>query len=114
MKEAPITVAETGEFQRRAKDLFAEADREALVFYIACHPEAGKLIRETGGLRKLRWGAGGKGKRGGARVIYYFHSKYMPLYLLTVYAKSEKADLAPDERRELSKLADLLRKANGL
>ena len=109
-----VTVAETGEFFRRAHGLFAEAEREALIFYLSCHPEAGELIRETGGLRKLRWSAGGKGKRGGARVIYYFHSERMPLYLLTVYAKGEKVDLSSEERRGLSKLADMLRQANGL
>ena len=109
-----VAVAETGEYSRRAKGLFTEAEQEALVFYLACHPEAGDLIRETGGLRKLRWGAGGKGKRSGARVIYYFHSERMPLYLLTAYVKGEKADLSSNDRRELSRLADLLRKLNGL
>ena len=108
-----ITVAETREFSRRADGLIGQTDKEALVFYLACHPEAGNLIRETGGLRKLRWSAGGKGKRGGARVIYYFHSERMPLYLLTIYGKSEKVDISVEQRRELSKLTDLLRKANG-
>ena len=109
-----VTVAETREFSRRADGLMGQADKEALVFYLACHPDAGALISGTGGLRKLRWSAGGKGKRGGARVIYYFHSEKMPLYLLTVYGKSEKADLSPEQRRELSNLTDLLRKANSL
>ncbi len=109
-----VTVAETREFTRRADGLMSEDDKGTLVFYLACHPEAGNLIRETGGLRKLRWNAGGKGKRGGARVIYYFHSEMMPLYLLTVYGKSEKADLSIEQRRKLSKLTDLLRKANEL
>ena len=109
-----ITVAETREFTRRAGGLMGQTDKEALVFYLACHPEAGNLIRETGGLRKLRWSVGGKGKRGGARVIYYFHNERMPLYLLTIYGKSEKTDISAEQRRELSKLTDLLRKANGL
>jgi hypothetical protein len=109
-----ITVAETREFTRRADGLMGQIDKEALVFYLACHPEAGNLIRETGGLRKLRWNAGGKGKRSGARVIYYFHSERMPLYLLTIYGKSEKTDISSEQRRDLSKLSDLLRKANGL
>lgn len=109
-----VTVAETGEFSRKANGLFVDTEREALIFYLACHPESGDLIRGTGGLRKLRWGAGGKGKRGGARVIYYFHDENMPLYLLSVYAKGDKADLSSDDRRVLSKLTDLLRQANGL
>jgi mRNA-degrading endonuclease RelE of RelBE toxin-antitoxin system len=109
-----VTVAETGEFRRKASNLLADPEREALIFYLACHPEAGVLIQETGGLRKFRWLAGGKGKRGGARVIYYFHSERMPLYLLTIYAKGEKADLSSQERHELAKLAELLCQVNGL
>jgi mRNA-degrading endonuclease RelE of RelBE toxin-antitoxin system len=109
-----VTVAETREFSRRVDGLMGQTDKEALVFYLACHPEAGALISGTGGLRKLRWSAGGKGKRGGARVIYYFHNEKMPLYLLTAYGKSEKSDLSAAQRRDLSKLTDLLRKANGL
>lgn len=109
-----VTVAETREFIRRIDGLMDQTDKDALLFYLACHPEAGSLIRGTGGLRKLRWNAGGKGKRGGARVIYYFHSEKMPLYLLTAYGKSEKSDLSAVHRRELSKLTDMLRKCNGL
>jgi len=109
-----VTVAETREFARKAAVLFAQAEKEALIFYLACHPESGDVIRDTGGLRKLRWQSGGKGKRGGARVIYYVHSDKMPLYLLTAYGKGEKADLNPAQRRELSKLVVLLRQANGL
>lgn len=109
-----VTVAETGEFRRRANGLLTEGESETLIFYLSCHPEAGDLIRETGGLRKLRWGVGSKGKRGGARVIYYYHDENMPLYLLSVYAKGDKADLSSDDRRVLSKLADLLRQANDL
>ena len=109
-----VTVAETREFTRRVDGLMSQTDKDALLFYLACHPEGGSLIRETGGLRKLRWNSGGKGKRGGARVIYYFHSEKMPLYLLTVYGKSEKSDLSSEQRRELGKLTDMLRKANSL
>jgi mRNA-degrading endonuclease RelE of RelBE toxin-antitoxin system len=109
-----VTVAETREFTRRIDGLMSQPEKDALLFYLACHPEAGSLIRETGGLRKLRWNAGGKGKRGGARVIYYFHSEKIPLYLLTVYGKSEKSDLSAEQRRELSKLSDMLRNANNL
>lgn len=109
-----ISVAETGEFRRKASCLLSEGELEALVFYLACHPAAGVLIRETGGLRKLRWGSGGSGKRGGSRVIYYFHSERMPLYLLTVYAKGEQSDLNAADRRQLKALAETLQRANGL
>ena len=59
-------------------------------------------------LRELRWRRGGKGKSGGVRVIYYFHSERMPLYLLTVFAKNERADLIQAERNDLASLVDTL------
>ena len=59
---------------------------------------------ETGGARKLRWKAQGRGKRGGVRVIYYYHDSDMPLFLLNVFAKNEKGNLANAERNEMKKL----------
>jgi len=77
---------------------------------LAAQPRAGDLIQGTGGIRKLRWARGGRGKSGGARVIYYFHSDRIPLYLLTVFGKGEKADLSKGERNELAKLVDALKR----
>lgn len=62
----------------------------------------------TGGVRKLRWSRGGRGKSGGVRVIYYFHSDALPLYLLTLFAKNERANLSKAERNELADLVGLL------
>ncbi len=62
----------------------------------------------TGGVRKLRWGRQGRGKSGGVRVIYYVHSELMPLYLLTLFAKNERANLTKAERNELAGLVDIL------
>ncbi len=76
--------------------------------YVAAFPKAGDLIRGTGGVRKLRWRRGGKGKSGGVRVIYYFHSERMPLYLLTVFAKNEREDLSQAECNDLASLVDTL------
>jgi len=59
-------------------------------------------------VRKLRWGRGGQGKSGGVRVIYYFHSEAMPLYLLTLFAKNERANIIKAERNDLAKLVDVL------
>ncbi|MEQ1882854.1 MAG: type II toxin-antitoxin system RelE/ParE family toxin [Burkholderiales bacterium] len=63
-------------------------------------------------MRKLRWQRGGRGKSAGVRVIYYFHNKRIPLYLLTVFAKNERADLTQQERNELAKLVTLLIKTD--
>jgi hypothetical protein len=62
----------------------------------------------TGGIRKLRWGRGGQGKSGGVRVIYYVHDDAMPLYLLTIFAKSERANLGRAQRNELAGLVRIL------
>ena len=64
-------------------------------------------------LRKFRWAAKGKGKSGGVRVIYYFHNESSPIFLLTVYAKNQKANLTKAERNELKALVPMLIKTYG-
>jgi hypothetical protein len=103
-----LTVAELPEYQKTAGRLLAEEDRRAIVDHLAAQPKAGDLIEGTGGVRKLRWARGGRGKSGGVRVIYYFHSEMMPLYLLTMFAKNERANLNKAERNELAGLVDEL------
>jgi hypothetical protein len=104
-----ITVAETPEYVRCADRLLSAADRMDVVAYLAANPKAGDLMQGTGGVRKLRWGRGGRGKSGGVRVIYYFHSEAMPLYLLTVFGKNEKANLSKAERNDLADLVRMLK-----
>jgi hypothetical protein len=104
-----ITVAETPEYLRCAERLLSAAERADVVAYLAAHPRAGELMQGTGGVRKLRWALGGRGKSGGARVIYYFHSETMPLYLLTVYGKNERANLSKAERNDLAGLVRILK-----
>ncbi|MGB7451727.1 MAG: type II toxin-antitoxin system RelE/ParE family toxin [Lysobacterales bacterium] len=103
-----ITVAETEPFQRKAGRLLTENEKSELVAYLAMHPNAGALIKGTGGIRKLRWARSGMGKSGGVRVIYYFHSEKMPLYLLTLFGKSEKSDISLEEKNALSKSVERL------
>jgi hypothetical protein len=76
--------------------------------YLAAHPKSGDLIEGTGGIRKMRWSRGGRGKSGGVRVIYYYHSEVMPLYLLTMFAKNEQANLSKADRNNMAKLVDIL------
>lgn len=103
-----MTVAELPEYLRTAAKLLTETDRKAVVDYLAAHPKAGDLIEGTGGVRKLRWARDGRGKSGGVRVIYYFHSEVMPLYLLTMFAKNERANLTHAERNALAGLVEAL------
>lgn len=103
-----ITIAELPEYQRRAEKLLSQGERNDIINYLAEHPRSGDLLEGTGGIRKLRWGRGGQGKSGGVRVIYYVHSDVMPLYLLTLFAKNERANLSKAERNDLAGLVDIL------
>lgn len=101
-------VAELPTYTRLASKLLDQQERQDLISYLANHPEAGDLMEGTGGLRKLRWSRGGQGKSGGVRVVYYFHDARMPLYLLTLFAKGDKANLSKAERNDLAGLVDIL------
>lgn len=90
--------------------LLSESERDDLIGYVAANPRAGDLIQGTGGVRKLRWARSGRGKSGGVRVIYYFCNEALPLYLLTVFGKGEKADLSQAERNEFAKLVQILKR----
>lgn len=103
-----VTVVETPEFITRADLLLAEAERDALIWYLAANPTAGDLVVGTGGIRKLRWGLEGRGKRSGARVIYFFHDFDMPLFALTMFAKNERTDLSQKERNDFRWLTKVL------
>lgn len=81
---------------RSAKLSSEEAEEIALT--IAQNPKAGVVIPESGGARKLRFAGKGKGKSGGYRVITYWGGEDIPVFLLALYAKNERADLTPKER----------------
>jgi mRNA-degrading endonuclease RelE of RelBE toxin-antitoxin system len=100
-----ITVAETQTFVRQAERVWGADEREAFVDFIARNPEAGDVIPETGGVRKVRWGVQGRGKRGGARVIYFFHDRNAPIYLLMVYAKGVRGDISPEAKKLVREFA---------
>lgn len=98
------TVAEMPEFQRRAKTIMSDEEREAAIHFIAANPETGVSL--GGGLRKVRIPRDGGGKSGGFRTIYVFGGSHMPIFLVTVFAKNEKDNLTKAEQTaavELSK-----------
>jgi mRNA-degrading endonuclease RelE of RelBE toxin-antitoxin system len=105
------TVVETPTFSRRADKLLSEEEHAALINWLAAHPASGEEIVGTGGVRKMRFGALGKGKSGGVRVIYYFYDQDVPIYALLIYAKNERADLAPDERKAVAGFAAAIKAA---
>ena len=103
-----ITIAETPPYSRKANKLLSDEERSELLSYLSSHPKSGVLIEGTGGVRKLRWARNSSGKSSGVRVIYYFHSDTMPLYLLTLFAKNEKDNISHEEKAILSKLTKQL------
>lgn len=105
-----ITVVETEAFARRADKLLSPEERDELVAFLAANPTAGDLIEGTGGVRKVRFAARGKGKSGGARVIHFFLPEDGPLYALLIYAKGEQTDLRPEQRKLVADLATVLKR----
>lgn len=103
-RTVPISVLETPEFLSATRKLMSDEERALLVDYLAYNPTAGDLITGTGGVRKLRWGLEGRGKRGGARVIYFYHDAGVPLFALTAFAKNEQADLSQRDRNDFRQL----------
>ena len=95
------TVVETPEFVAGARRTLTDAERAGLIDYLAGTPSAGDLMQGTGGARKLRWGVRGRGKRGGVRVITYYGGPNLPVFLMAVFAKGERANLTKAERNEL-------------
>lgn len=100
------TVVETPTYIAVARTLFSEAERAETM--VAANPECGDVIPGTGGFRKVRMARQGKGKSGGARVIYIFRNERFPVFLITVFAKNQKANLTAAERNALAKRADQL------
>ena len=97
-----VTVVETPEFIKQAANCMDRQAKDTFIDFIAEDPLGGDLIKGTGGARKIRWSTGSnQGKRGGVRVIYYYHNKDIPIFLFTVYGKNKKSDITEKERKML-------------
>lgn len=97
---------ETPVFTAEIRALLPEEDYRALQVALLLRPEQGAVIPGSGGLRKVRWAAPGRGKRGGLRVIYYWHPREMTIYLLMAFAKDVRTDLTPAQVRILRRLVE--------
>lgn len=105
------SVLTTPVFESDAADAgLSEAEITEMVEWLAAHPEGGVIMPGTGGARKVRFAGRGKGKSGGYRTIHYFGGDDIPVFLLALIDKGERADLSKAERNalaaELSRLAD--------
>ena len=110
METKPVSVVETASFLKLSEAIWSDDERMELVDYVARNPESGDIIPGTGGVRKLRWARAGSGKRGGARVIYFYHHADAPIFLLLAYAKAQATDMTPDQKRAVSALTAELKK----
>lgn len=105
-----LTVIETEPYLRRAEKLLDPAQMEEVVTMVAADPDIGTVIPGGGGIRKFRYASHeGKGKRGGARVIYLAVTAKGKAWLLDIYAKGEKEDLTKAERDTMTKIARVLK-----
>lgn len=103
------TVVETPSYLSAADDAgLSEKERAEIVTYLAVTPDAGELMKGTGGVRKFRFAGRGKGKSGGYRVVSFYRSDDLPVFLLTVFSKGERTNLSKAERNDLGKLTETL------
>ncbi len=96
-----IAVVETGAYLAKATRIMSEAERSQVVDVVAARPDAGVVLVGSSGLRKLRIRLAGRGKSGGARLVYWYHSPGFPAVLLWVFAKNEADNLTAAQLKRL-------------
>jgi hypothetical protein len=102
------TIVETLSFKNSIKGRMTAREVDDLIKLLANDPKAGDVMQGTGGMRKLRFATRMRGKSGSVRVVYYYYNPNVPVFLLRVYAKNEKANLTKAERNDLRKLSKIL------
>ena len=93
-------------FTKLLPDYLSDEEYRGLQNHLALCPEAGDLIKGTGGIRKVRWAQGGKGKSGGVRIIYYWQVAEDEIYFLTLYSKGEATDLTEEQKKILKRMVE--------
>jgi mRNA-degrading endonuclease RelE of RelBE toxin-antitoxin system len=101
-----MLIVETAIFTRRLQALLDDEEYRLLQLHLAGQPEAGAVIKGTGGLRKVRWSVGARGKRGGVRLIYYWSKPLDRILMLLIYSKSERDDLTPGQLKTLRRIVE--------
>ena len=101
-----MLIVETPVFTRRVLKLLTDENYRLLQRELVADPEAGDLIRHSGGLRKIRWSVAGRGKRGGVRIIYYSAPAQATILMLLMYGKNEQDDLTREQLRTLKRLVE--------
>ncbi|MFC1859688.1 hypothetical protein ACFL9U_16915 [Thermodesulfobacteriota bacterium] len=101
---------ETPIFTKLVTDLIPDDEYRKIQLALVLRPEAGKIIRGSGGLRKIRWKSGGSGKQGGLRLIYFWDVPQDRIYMLLIYKKSKQEDLTQNQLKILRNLVKELLK----
>jgi hypothetical protein len=101
-----MVIVETSVFTRQVTELLPDDDYRELQATLVNHPDSGPIIPGTGGIRKIRWGASGHGKRGGARIIYYWATQHNRILMLFIYTKNESSDLTTDQKKALREIVE--------
>ena len=103
-RRVQLTFCETSVFTRQITGLLSDEELNALQWVLMAKPDRGDLIRGSSGLRKIRWAGSGRGKRGGLRVIYYWHVPGSTILFLLAYPKNEQDDLTPAQLKALKSI----------
>ncbi|HTW74744.1 MAG TPA: hypothetical protein VMD56_07480 [Steroidobacteraceae bacterium] len=101
-----LTFIETKLFTRLVGEYLSDDQYAALQWSLAANPSAGDIVKGTGGVRKIRWGVAGRGKRGGVRVIYYARTRQGEIWMLTIYGKNVAESIAPHVLRQIREEID--------
>lgn len=97
-----VIFIETSTFSKLLPNYLSDDDYQSLQNYLLQKPDAGDIVKGSGGVRKVRWACSGKGKSGGVRVMYYFKPSAYEIWMLTLYSKSERATLAPHILKQIA------------
>jgi hypothetical protein len=101
-----MVIIETPIFTKRIQELITDDEYRLLQTHLVNRPDVGQIIPGSGGLRKLRWSAGGHGKRGGIRSIYYWFVSQDIILVLYAYPKNEQDNLTPEQLKQLKKIVE--------
>ena len=102
-----MVIVETSVFTKQVTKLMSDEEYRQLQLALVMRPDSGAIVRGSGGLRKLRWSARGRGKRGGSRIIYYWAVQQEQLLLLLIYPKNVQDDLTPDQLKVLRQIVEV-------
>lgn len=109
-----MKIITTRTYERAIRRLLSEHSRRDMEVAIAADPDGAPVVPGTGGIRKFRWTVPGRGKRGGVRTIYFYHTGKEVIYILTAYAKSAREDLTMADKKVLAKLVAEIKKIGSI